>query len=175
MHVMIQPLKTFSKTIWTYLTSHETTLKIFMNVISPFAKKRENLVFKKRWLDNLLPSASIRVPRFQGCSWYSKHMFSKSKFANCKYMKLQDSRSLYLESFPSVWLIFLQWLISEKLEAPTPIPLKKAGNAPVLHNLWKYSHFIQICEKQWIIVMWSIHSCCLSSGNYPHCTVTNVS
>ena len=32
------------KTVWTYLTSEETALK-FMNVIGPFKKKIENLLF----------------------------------------------------------------------------------------------------------------------------------
>jgi len=42
----MQPTVENFKTIWTYLTSRETALK-FMNIIGPFAKTLENLLFSK--------------------------------------------------------------------------------------------------------------------------------
>ena len=51
------------KTAWTYLTSQETAIR-FMNVIGPLRKKKtlEYFVLEKTsWLDNLLPSAPVRV------------------------------------------------------------------------------------------------------------------
>ena len=42
----MQLLKTFLTTLGTFLTSKEVALK-FMNVIGPFAKNLENLLFSK--------------------------------------------------------------------------------------------------------------------------------
>ena len=49
------------KTVQTYLTSQETALK-FKNVIGPFAKKIENLLFFKNRCDWII---FILVPRFE--------------------------------------------------------------------------------------------------------------
>ena len=137
-----------------------------MNVISPFAKKIENLVFKKRcdWII-FFQVPQFECPNSEAALWYSKHMFNKSKFANCKYMKLQDSRSLYLREFSIHMINFSSVTNFRKARSPQSHSFQKGWECP--------------STVQFIVIltfysnMWSIQSCCLSSGNYPHCTVTN--
>ena len=56
-----------------------------MNVTSPFVTKLVNLVFKQHcdWIIFQVPR--FECPNSEAALWYSKHIFSKSKFASWKY------------------------------------------------------------------------------------------
>ena len=78
------------KTAWTYLASQETAIR-FMNVIGSLQKKTlESFVFEKTsWLDNLLPSAPVRVAALVNIPSLSLNSteYQKNKLLHGKVLK----------------------------------------------------------------------------------------
>ena len=161
MHVVMQLLKLFNKPFErTWPLTQQPSKYLWMLLVR--LQKKSRILLSK---NVVIGWSSSKYHDSEAALWYSKHMFSKSKFANCKYMKLQDSRSLYLREFSIHMINFSSVTNFRKARSPQSHSFQKGWECP--------------STVQFIVIltfysnMWSIQSCCLSSGNYPHCTVTN--